>query len=786
MPGSEAVKRREALLDELRQKPCGLEWCDRHTSMADDVIRGLFARLLTEMNSVPAVAIVATGGYGRRELAPWSDIDLTLVPLDESHPELDQAIKWLFRNIHDAFVEQLGLKVGYALRFAADAPGLDAKTHSSLLDSRVVVGSHDAYENLMRAFWDSLPVSEFIIAKIDERREETERTNDTPLAVQPDLKTGAGGLRSFQAANWIRAAIGERMARPGRPYDTVTKYRNLLHLAAGRAFDQMTYAKRQELADMTGEDPFALGSGLATALESLEGEFTRSIDRLQEARFSLAPHVWAIQGEARVGAKATAGQAAIGLSNATRLSLRVSDLQSEPSAEASAGQALGAIVAGEQTIRNMDRAGVLESLLPELTACRTVMPRDSSHEFTVFEHTLRVVRNLDRLEDDPFLGSLAGGLRDRAPLYLAALLHDVGRSETEEGHPEAGAKAAEKVCERWGVYESTKDTVCWLIREHLTLDRMIRMRDVAHPDTAAELARTVETPARLAMLALLTWADVNAVSAHAWTPAQETFMRELYDRTLAVLGSEEEPAPDAIASRRRLAVQSEGEDISPEEYEAFLDSMPAHYLLSTAAPLAHIHFGLAKRAKCGEISVSLHDVRALGGTDVTVCCLDEPGLLSRILGVLYAFDVSIIAIRASTSSGDTPVALDTITATFGGRPVPRATATGLSAALTRVLAGEQEVDELMRSAGKDPERRQQVFTYKYFDGQPGIVEVQAPRGRGMAYRLSRQLAAHGINIVGARVGQWAGSGTAAFYVLGSGDEQLTSEQVGLALEPQKV
>ncbi|MCH8978631.1 MAG: hypothetical protein IH945_05235, partial [Armatimonadetes bacterium] len=289
---SESVKRREALLAELRRQPCGLEWCDRHTAIADDVIRGLYARLLTEMDEVPAVAIVATGGYGRRELAPWSDIDLTLVPLDESHPGLDPAIKWLFRNIHDAFVEQLGLKVGYALRFAADAPGLDAKTHSGLLDSRVVVGSHEAYERLMLSFWDSLPVSEFIIAKIDERRSETGRTNDTPLAVQPDLKTGSGGLRSFQAANWIRAAIGERMARPGRPYDTVTKFRNLLHLAAGRAFDQLTYAKRQELADMTGADPFALGSEVASALECLESEYSRSIDRLQEARFSLAPHVW--------------------------------------------------------------------------------------------------------------------------------------------------------------------------------------------------------------------------------------------------------------------------------------------------------------------------------------------------------------------------------------------------------------------------------------------------------------------------------------------------------------
>lgn len=782
----ELTENRERLLAELRERPSGLEWCERHTVIADDVVRTLYTRLIAELKEVPAFAIVATGGYGRRELAPWSDIDLTFIPLNEADPNLEQAIKWLYKSVHDAFSEHMKLKVGYALRFASDAPSLDAATRSGLLDSRVVTGSREAYDQFMKVFWESFPVAEFVIDKIKEHEVSTGRTNDSPYSVQPDLKTGAGGLRSFQTANWIGAAIGERMVRPSREYDTVTKYRNILHLISGKASERLTFGKRQEVADLVGRDPLDLGSEIASALESLESEFRSSVDRLQEARFMLAPHVSAIRGEARIGADATAGDAAIGISNATQLELRVSDVPSHPVGKVSASQALSALTAGEKTLRYLDRAGVLEALLPELTACRTLMPRDSSHDFTVFEHTLRVVRNLDNAHRNSFFGSIKSALRDVGPLYLSALLHDVGRIETEVGHEKAGAEIAAKVCDRWGAYETTKETVVWLVAEHLTLDRTLRMRDVMQPETAFEFAQIVETPERLALLTLLTWADVNAVSEHAWTPAQETFLRELYERTLNVLSSDQPPVADSAVYLRRLVERAKNTDIPQDAYERFLESMPAHYLLATEPDLAHAHFGLVQSAKLGEVSVVLHDIPEMGATDITVCCQDEPGLLSRILGSLYANELSIIAIRASTAKDDGQVALDTVTVTFGGRPVPRATAVLVAEQIKSVLSGESDVVEILLAAKKVPDRAQQVFTYKFIEGDPGIIEIQAPRGRGMAYRLSRQLAEHEIDIVGARVGQWAGAGTAAFYVTGQGGSRLMPAKVAEALERQKV
>jgi [protein-PII] uridylyltransferase len=750
------------------------------------MVRDVYAGLFAQVNELPRLAVVATGGYGRRELAPWSDVDLTLVPLDESEPEIDRTIKLIYKGLHDSLVEGLGLKLSYALRFASDCAGLDPKTRSGLLDSRVVVGTTEAHESLIRAFWETFPVAAFVIAKVEEQSASWAKTNDTPLSTQPHLKLGAGGLRCFQSANWIGAAVGERTSRPSVAYDTVLKYRNLLHLVTKKCHDQMTHERRAEVAEILGLSSREAGSALAGELSCLHKEYLSCLERLHESRFPLAKHVDAVRGEARIDARATAGQAAVGIACATRLGLRVGDIKADPAGTVDAPEAMSALASGEKTLRNLDKAGVLDVLLPELTACRTLMPEDGSHDFTVYEHTLRVLRNLDSIAPDTFLGSVMGDLRDRAPLYLAALLHDVGRQTDEERHAEIGAEMAAAVCDRWGVYESTKETVCWLVREHLAFDRTLRLRDVMHPETAIEFAQKVGTPQRLAMLGLLTWADVNAVNAQAWTAAQDTFLRELYARTLAVLTAEEAPTTDFTVYRRRMVQLSKGHDVPQREFEAFLDSMPAYYLISTDPALARAHFSLVQEAKQGEVSVELQDSMEMGGTDVTVCCPDAPGLLSRILAVLYAFEMSIIAIRASTTNDKNPVALDTITVSFGSRPVPRSTGVRFAETMARVLKGEADADNVLRAAKKDPDRPQQVMTYQFIQGSPGIIEVQAPRGRGLAYRLARQLSSGGINILGARVGQWAGSGAAAFYVAGRNGGALDPATVAEALKGQKV
>jgi len=777
---------RAKLFEEL---PCfagGMAWCHAHADLCDRIVRAIYQDAIEQEPDVPPIALIATGGYGRREMAPYSDIDISLVPLDDASPTVDRLVHRLYQDIHAAFGSILHIDVGWAFRLIADAPGLDARTRTGLLDARLISGSPDVLRALDDAFWESFPVGNFVVAKVDERAAMAAKYHDSPLVTEPHLKEGAGGLRSFQAANWIGMAIGERPTKPSQEYDTVLRARNLLQLVSKRANNQLTRQRQAEIADMLCLELHEWMKPVTEAMVSLHSDYRRSVERLQETRYLLSTGVHAIRGEARLLPDVDPGEAAVGIAIATRLGLHVSEMSVSVRDSVVGPAALAAISAGEETLRNLDRCGLLECLLPELVACRTLLPDDSVHVFTVFEHSLRAIRFLDKLQPGEFLGDLKSSLTEERLLYLALLLHDVGKADPSKPHSETGADIAGRICARWGLNPRDTDHVVWLVHEHLTMARFIRIRDVQNPSTIQEFAKIVGDIERLNALTLLTWADVNAVGPSTWTPAQDSFLRELHTRTLDALQTEKASPPDSSFYRNRLIRQMTQTSAAEEEVTAFIGSLPAHYLTNATPELAKLHFEYFKKAISGTPTVEFNPVPEILATEVTICALDSPGLLSRVLGVFYALDLSIESIRASTTRTEKPVALDVFTVSMAGKPVPPATCRQIAAAMTAILKGEQTVESLLLEKGKDPFMEQRVFSYTYIPSNPGVVEVRAARGRGMAYRLSRFIAAQGWNIVAARVGQWAGSGTAAFYILGAGDQPLASAQVEAAFgEPSR-
>jgi [protein-PII] uridylyltransferase len=772
---------RRAHIESLVDDPHGIAWCVRNTDLADEVLRAVFMDIEESRPGAPPFAVIATGGYGRRELAPYSDIDLTVVPSDEASPELDISIRSFFQDLHEAFVSILKLDVGYAYRLISDAPGLDGKTRTGLMDMRLVVGSYGLYEALDRALLDSFSVGEFILSKIEERLENFAKHHDTPLVSEPNLKEGAGGLRCFHCANWLQASIGERPARPTAAYDYLLLMRNLLHRRAGRQQDVLTRGRQVEIAEDLGVDPVEMMARVVQAGVELHSAYRRSTEKLWETRFQLSKGVLSVQGEARVTGSVDAGEAAVGIATATRLGLRISDLPIAPPASIHGPEAVFALCSGEKTLRSLDRCGLLEAMLPELTQCRTLVPGDPIHVFTVFEHTLRLVRNLDSLESGSFLGDLKANLNDLEPLYIAALLHDVGKIDPDKDHSVYGAEIAEEVCSRWSVASNVSDTVQWLIREHLTMARFIHIRDIQNPSTIEEFANLVKTHARLDLLTLFTWADVSAVADNTWTPAQDIFLRELHARVSIRLQNEAPLHSDPVQSRQRLlrSLRSKPEDSA--RLKEFLESLPLHYVTSTPPDLVRVHFELAERAIHGQQTVEMFQRHDIGATEITVCVSDAPGLLSKLLGVMYAYDLVVSGIRASTTTTQPAIALDVFTVSFGTKPVPNATGQVVNAAILDVLKGDKTVEEILTARGKDPNRLQQIFTHSFVPGAPGVLEVRAPRGRGMPFRVSRIIADQGWNVVSARVGQWAGSAAAAFYLLGADGAPLTPEVVDEAL-----
>ncbi|MFY9233395.1 MAG: HD domain-containing protein [Fimbriimonadaceae bacterium] len=775
----EIAARRAALLDELAGGPKGGSWCGSHSELIDEAVKAIYHAHFR--SGSPAVAVVASGGYGRRELAPWSDVDLAIVPLEENAPGLEAAVRYLFQSIHVALQDVLGLEVGYSYRLVADCVSLDVKSRTGLMDGRLVCGSAEAHKALQQGLAESLPVGEFLLAKLDERARAYSRHHDTPLVVESQLKEGAGGLRDHHSACWIADAIGTARPEGDEPFEFVLSVRNALHYAAGSRTDLFTRPRQAEVADLWRMDMLALVSRLCQSMAVLHERMGAARSAIRASSFAISPGMRARDGSTELSFGASLSQAAVGVALGVRLGLSTPKLNLGSSAHPSGPEVLYALATGEQTIRSLDHAGVLERLLPELTRCRTLMPNDTAHVYTVFEHTLRVVRNLDSLAPGSFLADVMASLSSKGALYLAALLHDAGKAIPESRHSESGALLVADVGTRWQLAAGIAEQVAWLVRNHLVLAEFLRLRDVANPATAEELGRIVERQERLDMLTLLTWADVSAVFPGAWSPAQDHLLQELHRRTTRVLSQGSPEPTDPAVYRRKLLRELRDEAIPAEEIAAFVESLPAHYLVSTPQELVRLHIQLERRARGGEATVEFFDQPELGRTDVTVCCLDSPGLLSRLLGAIYAFDLSIHGLRASTTHTDRPVALDVFSVSFAGRTIPSATAQAFAQAVKHVIAGENSVEEVLETHKKDPHRRQEVFSHRFLPGSPGILEVQAPTGRGMAYRFSRLIAGHGWNIEAARVGQWAGRATAAFYVTGERGRDLTEKEVEEAL-----
>jgi [protein-PII] uridylyltransferase len=766
---------REALVQSLWSQPSGREWCHRHTRLYDRLVR-----TVASWHGQHHFTVIATGGYGRRELSPKSDIDLTVMPADETNAAVETAIRGFFTDLDTVLQRVMGTPFGYAYRLLSDVPGLDSTTRTGLFDMRRLSGPSEPSDALRRALLETLPVAEFLRDKFAERESAFRATHGTPLVVEPDVKTGAGGLRCGQIAAWVSRALGQRVRPPSAAYETVLRHRNLLHAVSTRHPDQFTRSRQAEIADRLGTDIYRLMSAHAEAADALHGEYTETRRRVETATFQISPGVRAIRGEIEIAPGSELGRAAAAVAVGTQIGLRVQPKRLPPSPLGSGASAMFALGTSEAVVRHLDTAGLLAHLLPELTACRTLMPRDTVHRFTVYEHTLQLLRHLDEISDG-YLLELRDGLVDRKLLYFGCLLHDVGKLHPERPHSEVGAEMAREIAARWQLESSVADQLHWMVLEHLSMARLIRMRDLMHPDTSREFATVVKTPQRLALLTLLTYADIRAVSPESWTPAMASFLQLAYESTLAVLmGDAPNVAPDSADARRHLLRTLAKEPA--ESVRQFVDSLPAYYLASTPAESIRLHRVYAERAHAGQLTIDFVPKPHLAASELTVCAPDSAGLLSRLLGVVYAFDHSLLAVRAATTRTVPAIAIDTFLVSFNGRPVPSATAVEMERALRTVIESPQQSDDLLRARGKDPTRAQRYFSYTFRPGNPALLEIRAPRGRGMPYRFSRHFAELGWNVVSARVGQWAGSAAASFYLAGAQGQPLTEREVRVAMD----
>jgi [protein-PII] uridylyltransferase len=458
-----------------------------------------------------------------------------------------------------------------------------------------------------------------------------------------------------------------------------------------------------------------------------------------------------------------------------------------------AGEIMARILASPRGVypilQRMADLGILEWLIPEVGQTLSLIPYDPSHDYTVGQHTLYLLRHLDSLrspaasEETNDLRRILTDLPNPEQLYMAALLHDAGKADESRPHSEVGEDMAKTVCERLNWDETAASNVCFLVRHHLLMAETSRLRDLNLEETIRDFTSVVNDLDRLNMLYLLTYADTHAVGAGVWTQVKGRFLRELYRKAeRAVAGEEGEELDDAslARARRRLLRELSVENIPPEEIAQHVEGMPATYLLNTSLDEMALHIGFARRAREGIPVVEFHDERDSTFTEVTVCTRDDPrpGLLSKIAGVLYATDVDVHSAQVFTrvahpdsdgNGAEERIAIDSLYVDFKGRRLTPGKRREISTSLSAVLTGQASVQEILTRKRRPAEiggTVQHLSVRNDLSENFTVIEVGSTDERAMLYRASGALSSLGWGIHSARVSHFRGKSMAGFYVTG--------------------
>jgi len=684
-------------------------------------------------------ALVAVGALGRRELAPYSDLDLVL--LHDGRKDIDRLAEQLWYPLWNA-----GLELDHSVRTpgqAVQVAATDLRAAFGLLEARHIAGDaalSDRVRGAVRQAWRAGIRNRFD-ELADGAQERWSKAGDVAHRVEPDLKNGHGGLRDIQLVEAL--ALAQLLGRPGADVQQaralVLDCRTELHRLAGRARDVMRAQDADEVATaLEIADRFELARALSGAARSVA--FAAEVG-LRSARNALPRRGLAalrrppVRRPLDAGVVEHAGEVALARDAAAArdpaLVLRVAATAARTGLPVSAGtlhrladtapelrepwprsalaellSLLGTGHAMVSVVEALDRTGLWGRLLPEWGAVRDLPPRDRAHVWTVDRHLVEAAAQAARLTTRVARPDL---------LLIGALLHDVGKGRGGD-HSAVGESLAAQVGRRLGLPEPDVALLAAMVRHHLLLPHTATRRDLEDPATVTRVVKTLDGNALLLdLLAALAEADSLATGPGVWSPWKRVLIGDLVRRCRSLMAGEALPAPTPpSAEERTLAVA------------VAADGRPRIQLEGGTAPAT-----------------------------VLVAMPDRVGSLAAAAGVLALHSLEVHAAELNTADG---AALFTFTVSprFGGLPDPAL----LRSDLTRVLDGGLTLSEALRRKEKDyapiaatVERPPPPRVLWFDDEATGalVVELRGTDRIGLLHHVAAALEGCGVDLRWARV-----------------------------------
>ncbi len=812
----------------------------RHASLVDRVIRTVWRK-----TQLPAsAALVAVGGYGRKQLFPRSDIDLLVLTPDDLPSTFPGRIEMLVGALWD-----IGLEIGHSVRTIGEClqqSADDVTVQTNLLEARLLCGSRLLFDKFSAAFSAALDPRAFYTAKTLEQEHRHARLADIASRLEPNVKESVGGLRDLHNILWIARAAGlgtgwpdlvarglitaEEASQLARQERALADLRIRLHYLAGRREDKLLFDQQTALAAQLGVE----ARGSRRPSEVLMQRFYRTAKTvfqlnamlLQNFRVLLfprpeaSPQVLNERFQIRHELLQARGEDLFQREPAALLEC-FALLQQHPEIKGIEAETLRAlwrerpridgafrkdprnqavfmgILRGDRwvvrALRLMNQYGILGRYLPAFRRIVGQMQFDLFHVYTVDEHILNVVRNLRRFavpnfaHEYPLCSRLMDDFARPEALYLAGLFHDIAKGRGGD-HSELGARDARRFCLRHGLGREDTDLVAWLVRHHLLMSATAQKKDIFDPDVIRGFAARMGNERRLVALYLLTVADVRGTSPKVWNAWKAKLLEDLFFLTRNQLRGVTLNAEDSLQIRQKEALNRlRLYGIGPGAQQRLWDQLDTGYFLRHSAEEIAWHTRQLYYRPQSERPVVRARLSPAGeGLQVLVYTPDQAGLFARICGFFERINYNIMEAKVYTTRSG--YALDTLQAME---------ASGHASYHYRDFISfvEHELAEtLQRKAPLEPiaagRMTRQVKHYPITPevnivpdekGLYHVLSVLAGDRPGLLSRVARTLLAHGISIEMAKINTLGERAEDTFLVRG-GDLENPKDLVRLEQE----
>ncbi len=783
------------------------------------------------------VALAAVGGWGRGVVGLRSDLDVLFLCDDPRDPHVAALAEGVLYPLWDLGVsighavrgvEETVELARTDLRTATTL--LDARAVAGargLVDALQKAGRRALFDPAIEPFLDALE---------GDTQARHERFGGSLYLLEPEVKLGRGGLRDLDVARWAARArwgaaspdelvrLGAIQAREQRALELAEEFlwrvRNLLHTRARRRQDRLTFEDQLEIAPALGfvdavtpgveqfmqayyrharvvaqtaermlararpekrrdarEPAIDAGGGVLLwgGHVTLADSEQLAVDpclalRLytEVARRELPPYPFARDAIARVASDADWRRRLRESERAPELFLRL--LAHVGDAPVRRGSLLG----------ELHEVGLLLAMIPEFEPVTGRVQQDLYHVYTVDVHSVAAVDRLraltrgDLAHELPLACRAAAEMPRPAPLFLAVLLHDIGKGHGKD-HSKRGAQLARTIAPRLGLPPLDVDHVVWLVQEHLSLYHWAMRRDTSDPQTIAEVGRLVGSLDRLRDLYLLTVADLSTTNPQAMTSWKARMLDDLYvavAQALAggVTATSYERADEVRADLRVRLLGAAGPDarrVTPAEraaYEHFVDEMPARYVLANPAEAVLVHARIAVERGARAVHVAVRPGGPDALAELVVVTDDRPGLLADLTAALTANRLAVSSAQIYTRSrqGRPDEAVDLFhvrRVARGADPMDLGWLPKLARDVAAILAGEVSAEALLAARPrppawarrKGPELPTEVRVDNGVDQRFTVVDVFTRDRVGLLHAIARALHEQGLTIVLSKV-----------------------------------